>query len=418
MLDQGQNYSGPYRDADPDKLGLNSVRTPDDKTIVFHLRKPDSVFLNLLAMPAAGPVPRKRDTGVRYGLSPASSGPYLIKDIRPDKSASLVRNPHWDPATDPIRKALPDAINLTITSNANDLDSRLLAGAVDLDAGQTGVQPAARSKLLSDPALKAHADAVPTGFLPFAALVTTVAPMDDIDCRKAVIYAADPTSIQAALGGQLGGGDIGTSMLPPNIPGAEPAYDPFHRRQGKPQLDEAKQALRACGRPDGFDTTIAVGNSRAADVKAAEALQAALKAVNINAKIAQYDGARDAAIAGSPEIVRQKGFGIIVTGWAADYPSGSGFLQPLADSNFIRTNGNYNRPEIKDPAIDRLFTRAAGEADPADLFRQINHRVMEGAYFLPFTVERALNYRSPRLTNVYVHDAFGQVDIQALGVTR
>jgi len=42
---------------------------------------------------------------------------------------------------------------------------------------------------------------------------------------------------------------------------------------------------------------------------------------------------------------------------------------------------------------------------------------MEGAYYLPFTVDKALNYRNPRLTNVYVHDAFGMVDFQALGTS-
>jgi hypothetical protein len=30
--------------------------------------------------------------------------------------------------------------------------------------------------------------------------------------------------------------------------------------------------------------------------------------------------------------------------------------------------------------------------------------------------DKALNYRNPRLTNVYIQQAFGQVDFQALGV--
>jgi peptide/nickel transport system substrate-binding protein len=420
LLDQGQNYPGPFKDSDSNKLGLKSVRTPDDLTITFKLQKPDSDFLYLLAMPAAGPVPQKRDTGARYGSKPASSGPYMFTDIQPGKSASFVRNPNWDPASDPIRKALPDAINLTITTNQDDLDSRLLAGSVDLDVGQTGVQAAARTKLLTDSALKSHADAIPNGFLRFASMITAVTPMDNIDCRKAVIYATDPTAIQAARGGEFAGGDIGTSILPPNIAGSDESYDPFNRKQGKAQIDQAKQALQACGKPNGFDITIAVRNNKTPEVKSAEALQAALKAVGINAKIDQYDGAQDSSIAGSPSVVKQKGYGIIITGWGADYPTGTGFLQPLADSRFILKNGNFNRSEIKDPAIDKLFDQAAVETDPAksaDLYHQISHKVMEGAYILPFTVDKALNYRNPRLTNVYVQDAFGQMDFQALGVS-
>ena len=419
VLDQGQKYPGPYKDTAPDKLGLKSVTTPDDTTIVFKLAKPYSDFLYLLAMPGSGPVPQKRDTGAQYGAKPASSGPYMFKEIKPGKSASWVRNPNWDPASDSIRKALPDAINLTITTNADDLDSRLLAGTADLDVGQTGVQAGARTKLLSDPNLKANADTPTTGFLRFAAL-TPVAPLDNIDCRKAVIYAADPTSIQAARGGEFAGGDIGTSILPPNIAGSDASYDPFNRKQGKAQLDKAKEALAACGKPAGFDVTIAARNNRAAEVKTAEALQASLKAAGINAKIEQYDGAQDSAIGGSPEVVKQKGYGIIITGWGADYPTGAGYMQPLADSRFIVKNGNFNRSEIKDPAIDALFDQAAAETDPAkaaEIYSQINHKIMEGAYVLPFVVDKALNYRNPRLTNVYVTPAFGMVDFQALGTS-
>jgi peptide/nickel transport system substrate-binding protein len=422
VLDQGQKYPGPYKDKDPDKLGLKSVTTPDDSTIVFKLQKPYSDFTYLLAMPGSGPVPQKRDTGAQYGSAPASSGPYMFKQggIVPGKSAAWVRNPNWDPSTDTIRKALPDAINLTITTNADDLDARLIAGTADIDVGQTGVQAAARAKILQDPNLKANADTPVTGFLRYAAMAQSVPPFDNIECRKAVIYAADPTSLQAARGGPIAGGDIGTSMLPPNILGSEPNYDPYNRKPGKPQVDKAKQALAACGKPNGFDTIIAARNNRAAEVKTAEALQAALKAVNINAKIDQYDGAQIASIVGSPDNVKKKGYGIMISGWGADYPTGAGYMQPLSDSRFIPANGNYNLPEIKDPAIDGLFDQAAAETDPtkaAAIYTQINHKIMEGAYFLPFVIDKALNYRNPRLTNVYEHQGLQMVDFQALGVS-
>jgi peptide/nickel transport system substrate-binding protein len=422
ILDQGQKYPGPYKDTDPNKLGLKSVQTPDDSTIVFNLAKPYSDFPYLLAMPGSGPVPQKRDTGAQYGSAPASSGPYMFKQggIVPGKSAAWVRNPNWDQSTDPIRKALPDAINLTVTTNADDMDSRLIAGTADIDVGQTGVQTAARAKILQDPTLKANADTPTTGFLRYAALATTVAPLNNVDCRKAVIYAADPTSLQTARGGPIAGGDIGTSMLPPNILGSDPKYDPYNRLPGKPQVDKAKQALAACGQPNGFSTKIAVRNNKPAEVKTAEALQAALKAAGINATIDQYDGSQISSIVGAPNIVKQRGYGIMIYGWGADYPTGAGYMQPLADSRFIPAGGNSNLPEIKDPSIDALFDQASAETDPnkaADIYSQINHKIMEGAYYLPFVVDKALNYRNPRLTNVYEQQAFGMVDFQALGTS-
>ncbi|WIM96287.1 ABC transporter substrate-binding protein [Actinoplanes oblitus] len=422
LLDQGQKYPGPYKDTDPNKLGLKSVTTPDDSTITFKLKTPSSDFIYLLAMPGSGPVPQKRDKGAQYGTAPAASGPYMFKEggIQPGKGATWVRNPNWDPATDPIRKALPDQINFTVTTNADDMDARLIAGTADIDAGQTGVQATARTKILQDPTLKANADTPTTGFLRYAGLATSVAPLDNIECRKAIIYAADPTSLQTARGGPIAGGDIGTSMLPPNIAGSDTKYDPFNRLQGKPQVDEATKALAACGKPNGFDVTIAVRNNKPAEVKSAEALQAALKGAKINAKIEQYDGSQQASITGAPDNVKSKGYGIIIGGWGADYPTGAGYMQPLADSRFIPKNGNYNLPEIKDPAIDKLFDQAQLETDPAkaaEIYSQINHKIMEGAYYLPFVVDKALNYRNPRLTNAYVHEAFGMIDFQALGVS-
>jgi peptide/nickel transport system substrate-binding protein len=41
---------------------------------------------------------------------------------------------------------------------------------------------------------------------------------------------------------------------------------------------------------------------------------------------------------------------------------------------------------------------------------------MEGAFFVPFVFDKALNYRNPRLTNVFVENAYGQYQFDALGV--
>ncbi|GAB7041016.1 MULTISPECIES: ABC transporter substrate-binding protein [Catenuloplanes] len=419
QLDQGQKYPGPYKDSDPNKLGLKSVQTPDDKTIVFNLKQPYADFPYLLAMPGAGPVPAARDTGAQYGTKPASSGPYKVEAYAPGKSIKWVRNEHWDQASDPLRKALPDAINMTITTNADDMDQRLIAGTADVDAAQTGVQAAARTKILQDETLKANSDTPTTGFIRYASMATSVPPFDNVDCRKAVMLASDPTSLQTARGGPIAGGDIGINLLPPNIPGSEADYDPYNRKQGKPQVDAAKQALAACGQPNGFSTTIAVRNNKPAEVKTAEALQASLKAVGIDAKIDQIDGAQSSSITGAPNVVKQKGYGLIISGWAADYPSGAGYLQPLADSRYIVQNGNFNHAEIKDPAIDALFDKAktVPPAEAAAIYTEINHKVMEGAYVLPFVVDKALNYRNPRLTNVYIHQFWGMYDFQALGVS-
>ena len=416
-LDQGQKYPGPYKDKAADKLGLKSVQTPDDKTIVFKLAKPDSTFPYLLAMGTSAPVPQKLDTGAKYGQKPVSSGPYKFQSYQPGKSLTMVRNTAWDAKTDPFRKALPDQIKVNITTSADDMDSRLLANTADLDIGQTGLQQNAHVKVLQDPKLKANTDDPFNGFIRYIALVPKVKPFENDHCRKAVLYAASTTDLQTARGGPTAGSTYG-NMLPPNILGSDD-YDPFNLVQGKAQVDKAKAELKQCGQPNGFKTTIAVRNNKEAEVKTAVALQNALGAVGITAAIDQFDGKLLSSVIGSPSVVHKKGYGLIVMGWGADYPTGAGFLQPLVDGRFILSNGNNNFGEINDPEINGLFDKASAEPDPvkaAEIYKQINHKVIDGAYYLPVVADKALNYRNPRLTNVYIQQAFGQVDFQALGV--
>ncbi|MFC9326438.1 ABC transporter substrate-binding protein [Kitasatospora sp. NPDC057015] len=417
-LDQGQDYTGPYTDTDPNKLGLKTVETPDDGTIVFHLAKADSSFPYLLAMGTASPVPQKADTGAKYGDKPLSSGPYKFKSLEPGKSYELVRNDQWDPKSDPFRKALPDAIKLTVTTNADDMDSRLLAGTADIDAGQTGLSQAAQVKVLQDAKLKANTDDPYNGFIRFIALNQQVAPFDNIHCRKAVLYAADTTALQTARGGSVAGSPFG-SMLPPNILGSDD-YDPFGLTKGKPDLEKAKAELKECGKADGFTTTIAVRGNKAKEVNSAVALQTALKAINVTVNVDQYDGKLLSSVAGAPDVVHSKGYGLLVVGWGADYPNGAGYMQPLMDSRFIAKNGNNNYPETNLPEVDALFDEAAAQTDPAkaaELYKKINHTVTDTAVYLPVVADKALNYRNPRLTNVFITDAFGMVDFQALGTS-
>lgn len=420
VLDPDKEYKGPYKDQSKDKLGLKAIETPDEKTIVFKLPKPNGDFLQMLAMPAAAPVRPDKDTAERYGLKPFSSGPYKFVSYGPNKGLELVRNDKWDKASDPVRKALPDKISVTLITNAEDMDSRLLAGDYDLDINATGMGSAGRQKALK--AHKGNVDNPQTGFLRYAAFPKTVAPFDNEHCRKAVIYGADHTSLQTARGGPQAGGDIGQGVLVPSVVGFDPSYDPYNLKQGKPDIAKAKEELKACGKPNGFSTTIAVRNNKLAEVATAESLQASLKAVGIEAQIDKYDGAQYTGIIGSPQNVKAKNYGIIIMGWGADFASGQGFLQPITDGRFILQSGNQNYPELNDPAVNKLYDDAIAEIDPAKagkIYQEANKKIMEGAWYLPFTYEKNIIWRSSRLTNVYTADAWnGRYDYASLGVVK
>ncbi|MGW7266415.1 ABC transporter substrate-binding protein [Streptomyces sp. NPDC054842] len=421
LLDPKGEYKGPYKDKSKDKLGLKAIETPDDKTIVFKLPKANSDFEDILALASSAPVRQDKDTKSKYGLHPFSSGPYKFESYTPNKSLTLVRNTEWKQASDPIRKALPDKVSIKFFTNANDLDQRLIAGDYDLDLAQTGLSPQGRTTALKKH--KGNLDNPVSGYIRYAVFPQTVKPFDNEHCRKAVIYGADHKSLQTARGGPVAGGDIGTNMLPPSVPGSEgQKYDPYNaaKNDGAADITKAKEELKACGKPNGFKTTIAVRNNKPVEVATAESLQASLKKIGITVDIEQFDGAQTTGIIGSPSNVKKKGFGIIIMGWGPDFPTVQGFGLPLWSGKYILDSGNNNFAMIDDKTINGLFDDYVNELDEAkkvELAKEINHKVMEGGYYLPFVFEKFINWRSNRLTNVYTTDNYsGQFDFVNLGV--
>ncbi|WFB07281.1 ABC transporter substrate-binding protein [Streptomyces sp. LX-29] len=421
ILDNGQKYKGPYKDKAKDKLGLKSIQTPDEKTIIFNLPEPNSDFEGILALPTSTPVPPKQDKGAKYTLRPFSSGPYKFKTYDPGKKLVLERNTAWKKSSDPVRAALPDEVTVDFTTNADDADAKLLDGTYHLNLTQRGVQQAARVKILRDADLKANTDDPLTGFIRYVAMPQSVEPFNNVHCRRAVIYASDKTTLLASRGGKYGG-EIGINMLPPTISGHDASSDPYGMRAGggKPQQDKARDELKQCGKPGGFKTKVAVRQNEPAEVASAEALQDALGKVGITVDIDKFDGAQGNAVIGSPNNVQKQGYGLIIYGWGADFNSGAGFLQPLVDSRFLLDSGNNNYTEVKDKKIDALFDKAIAESDPAkaaETYKELNQRVSDLALYVPFVYDKTLNYRSPELTNVYTSEGFnGKVDFVSLGV--
>ncbi len=406
-----QGYTSPYKDTSADKLGLKAIETPDDQTIIFHLVKPFGGFDYFAMLPATIPVPRAKDTGIKYKEHVVSSGPYMFQTNNLGKNFTLVRNPNWDPATDPNRTALPNQIEVTLNTNADDIDSRLMSGNLDVSIEGTGVQANAQSKILGDPTLKKNADNPSITRLWFSVINADVAPLDNIHCRKAIEYATDHVGYQRAYGGPTTGGDIATNLLPPQIPGAQ-KFD-LYNFGSKPNgdVDMAKNELQQCGQPNGFAINVAYRAERPKDKATAESLQQSLGRVGINLTLKPFPQSDYAKLyAGKPDYAKSNKLGIIVYGWGADWPDGFGFLQQIVDSRVIRAAGGNTNFGIKLPEVDQLIDKALTTVDPDArnaIWGQIDKTVMESAEALPGLWARALIYRPTTLTNVYINQGLG-----------
>ncbi|WP_405661444.1 ABC transporter substrate-binding protein [Streptomyces sp. RK9] len=418
-LDPKGEYKGPYKDSSKDKLGLKAIETPDDKTIVFKLPKPNGDFEQFLAMPSGSPVKAAKDTKAKYTQRPFSSGPYKFSQYKPGKKIILVRNDKWKKDSDPIRAALPDKVDVTISANLEENDKRLMAGDYDVDLNGTGMTQSGRVTAIQKH--RSSIDNMHTSFVRYVALIHTAKPFDNVHCRKAVFYGTDFAALQQTRGGKLAAGDIANSTFPKAIPGYSD-YDPYGvlERKGKPDAAKAKDELKKCNKPDGFSAKITARNNNPGEEDTAEALQAQLKKVGINLSVETLDGADSSSITGSPSVVKKRGYSMQMSGWGPDFPSGQGYAQPLFDSRFLAETGNYNESQIKDKKIDGLFDKAIAETDPVkagETYKALDKRILDQADWMPFLYEKNITWRGPRLTNAYMSDAFnGRYDYVSLGV--
>ncbi|MFC7530347.1 ABC transporter substrate-binding protein [Actinoplanes sp. GCM10030250] len=418
FLNLPEGYKGPYK-----SKGVNTdsaITTPDDNTIVFHLKSAFGGFDYVAALPQTVPVPEAKDTGAKYKEHVVATGPYKFETNELGKSFKLVRNDQWDPATDPNRKALPDAYEVQLNVNADDIDNRLLAGDLDIDVVGTGVQPAALGRVVGDPNIKAQTDNPALARLWYTSINPTVAPLDKIDCRKAIEYAADRTGYQTAYGGPLAGGDIATSVLPPMIPGYQKVDLYSAGADNTGDVDKAKEALAACGQPNGFETSISYRSERPKEKAAAESLQQSLARVGIKLTLKPFpQGDYFSQYAGNPPYVKSNKLGLVVNGWGADWNDGFGFLSQIVDSRVIRETGGSSNTSVRIPEVDQMLDAAVAETDNAKreaMWAQIDKRVMEEAVIFPGIVAKSLMIRPKALSNVFVSEAYNMYDYLSLGV--
>ena len=363
-------------------------------------------------------MPPAKDTGTNYQLHPLSTGPYMFQSYQLNKQYTLVPNPQWNPSWDPQVSQHASKITVDLNVNANDIDNRLLAGDIQVDQAGSGVQAAARARILSTPSLKSSSDDPVTGFMWFYYVNTKVAPLNNLHCREALIFAANKTELQTAYGGPFGG-DIASTAIPPTVSGYS-KIDPYNALT-KPggDITSAKQQLQACGHPNGFNLNIAYRSDRPREVASSQALQASLASVGIKATLKGYPASSYySTFAGVPNYVHSHDLGLLAGGWGPDWPDAYGWGWALFDGGSIVPAGNTNIAEENNPTVNNLFIQleqATSDSARTSISQQIDKQVMADAVMLPAVYSKALLYRSSNLTNVQVQTYYGMYNYGIIG---
>ncbi|WP_327126691.1 ABC transporter substrate-binding protein [Streptomyces sp. NBC_01727] len=412
----GADYQGPYKD----KKGLASIETPDAKTIVFHLNKPEGEFPYLATQTQTTPVPRAKDTGTKYENHPISSGPYkVVKNEGDGERLVLERNKFWSAATDEERKAYPDKIDVRSGLDSAVINQRLSASqgadaaAVTTD---TNLGPAELAKVTGDKKLAARVGTGHFGYTNYIAFNPKVKPFDNPKVRAAISYAVDRSSVINAAGGSSLA-EPATTYLPNQKSFGYTPYDHFPAgKTGDPA--KAKELLKEAGYASGLTVTLTHSNDKDFETspEIATALQAALKKAGITVKLQGLESNEYSDTTRSA--TKEPGF--FLAHWGADWPSGGPFLAPIFDGRQIVKDGaNFNSGFLNDPTVNKEIdeiNRLTDLSTAAQRWGAMDKKIGEQALTVPLFHPVYKRLVGQDIKNVVISDWTGVLDISQVSV--
>ncbi|MEU8983949.1 ABC transporter substrate-binding protein [Streptomyces sp. NPDC058467] len=412
----GADYQGPYKD----KKGLDSIETPDDLTIVFHLDKPEGEFPYLATQTQFAPVPKAKDKGTKYEEHPISSGPYkVVKNENDGERLTLERNTYWSASTDAERKAYPDKIDVRSGLDSSVINQRLSASqgadaaAVTTD---TNLGPAELAKVTGDKELASRVGTGHFGYTDYIAFNPKVKPFDNPKVRQAISYAIDRTSVINAAGGSSLA-EAATTYLPNQKSFGYTPYDHFPAgKSGNPA--KAKELLKEAGYPNGLTITLTHSNEKDFETspEIATAIQDALKKAGFTVKLQglEINDYKDKI----HSVKTEPGF--FLAHWGADWPSGGPFLAPIFDGRQIVKGGaNFNTGFLNDKSVNDeidAINKLTNLDEAAKRWGALDKKIGEQALTVPLFHPVYKRLYGSAVKNVVISDWTGVLDISQVAV--
>src|SRR5215217_4373780 len=136
---------------------ISGMRALNHHTLRITLDRPANDFPSILTLPFFSPVPKEHakqyQPGREYAQHLIASGPYRLRQYTPGRRIELVRNPNWDPRTDPLRHAWVDKVSVTIGQSEGEIQQNIEDGRADLNLDAVPPPVADLQRLSDDPTL-------------------------------------------------------------------------------------------------------------------------------------------------------------------------------------------------------------------------------------------------------------------------
>ncbi|MFE1381238.1 ABC transporter substrate-binding protein [Streptomyces sp. NPDC058740] len=305
---------------------IDSIETPDARTVVFKLKVPDATFPSKIAS-GAGSIVDHREypaDALRTDGKAVGSGPYKLDSFSDTEAVFTANNAYQGNA-----KRRNDGVTLKLYGGDRQALSKALS-ADDIDVAYRGLSADEIATLETSTSADKGIEVVQGTSAEVQHLVFNVKDpvVGKLGVRKAIAHLVDREAIVQDI--HKSTATPLYSIVPAGIPGHNTA---FFDTYGSPDRAKAEKALRSAGITGKVKLTLwstpsRYGPSTDADVKAiAEQLNAS-GLFDAQAKSVQYEQYEKDIAAGK--------YGVYVKGWVPDYPDADNFTTPFfGDDNVL-----------------------------------------------------------------------------------
>ncbi len=392
-----------YIDGTADQV--SGLEAPDARTFRIHLTRQVGDLGYRVAWNALGPIPpnpaRPSDPlGIAqghdgdFGDFMVSTGPYMFEGSEAlDLSApaedqvppvgdgfgsmTLVRNPSWSSANDPLRPAYPDRISVTPVQDGTTAEQLLRSGALDVALNWTADQPTVDA-WRSDPALRDRIFVEPADQVNYIGINLAVPPFDDLHVRRAMDYAVDRQAVAQAAGRK------GATLIPATHIGLDSlednlllSYDHYgstgNLAAARHEMAQSTYDRNGDGKCDVNvcrSIGLAVPTYDSVRIAAAHVVAADVRSIGLRIHLQRLSGERFGEIYGDPSAH----VALIATGWIKDIPSASSFFSSLFASSTVdhpnqsmvgasaATLRHFGYAPVQIPNVDPLISSCENQA--------------------------------------------------------
>ena len=413
QMDGTSTYPGPYATgaaAKKAQAAFDKAVACKGNTITFTLSTPLSDFNELVTQPAFGPVKKSVDRGADGAYDIFSAGPYMLKGTwEAGKGGTFVRNPSWNRATDPVRRAHADVI-----AYQEGLDTKAVAQQVmaDGDTGRLSVSlgsapPAIQQHITAVPSLRERSVNPRTGIVDYLVPNTRSAVFKDEKVRLALAAATNRDAYVTAIGG-ASAADPSLSLIPRSLEAAHDSDPVGAGTRGDPARAKALLAEAKVTGPVAF--TVAYRSNPTAD-KAMAALVAGWRLAGFDPKTRPipddyFTTISSAKIAGEVDL--------FWSNWAPAWASASTVLPPLFDSSINITSAGPGRDYgyWADKALNTTMTEVQAIPDRTTRERawsDVDRGLLAKGAYIGLAERRALYIAGSEVRNLSANTIAGGV---------